>query len=107
MTVNQRVKKARVYLGMSQLDLARDAGVQQSWLSSIENDKAGVNLKILEFLILNGVSGDWLICGIGEPLRAGDFNSDPGLYDVAKLQSQVNGMLEELNRIKKQIKSME
>ena len=63
-----RIKKIRVDLNLSQTDFARQIGVSQQTLSSLENDTRPVSERnIISICSVFGVDEHWLRTGEGEP----------------------------------------
>ena len=63
-----RIKKIRVELNLSQTDFARQIGVSQQTLSSLENDTRPVSERnIISICSVFGVDAHWLRPGAGEP----------------------------------------
>jgi transcriptional regulator with XRE-family HTH domain len=72
-TINQRVTKVRISLGLSQDDIAEAIGKRRPAISKIENGHQEVPNVLLEFYKRkHGVSTDWLLTGEGDM-----FNEKP------------------------------
>lgn len=91
MTINERVRKIRTELKMSQAAFGKKIAVAQSYMASIENGQRDVTPKIFK-LICNeySVNEKWLEAGEGEM-----FRSEGTLLEL--LGSKINE-LDELDR---------
>lgn len=65
-TVGSRLKKARKYAGLTQVELAKKSGSKQGAISDLEGGRNESSTKLVEMAQAMGVSADWLATGKGE-----------------------------------------
>lgn len=65
-TIGERLKKARKYAGMTQLDLAKAIDAKQGAISDLENGRNNSSTKLVEMAICTGVNAEWLSTGKGK-----------------------------------------
>lgn len=65
-TIGERLKKARKYAGMTQLDLAKAIDAKQGAISDLENGRNNSSTKLVEMAICTGVNAKWLSTGKGK-----------------------------------------
>ena len=65
-TVGSRLKKARKYAGLTQVELAKKSGSKQGAISDLESGRNESSTKLVEMAQAMGVSADWLATGKGE-----------------------------------------
>lgn len=64
MSVNQRIKMVRTFLGMSQSAFAQNLHLSSGYISSLENGTRTVNLRAIKLICATyGVSEGWLKTG--------------------------------------------
>ena len=68
-TVGERLKKARKYAGMTQVDLARAVGAKQGAISDLENGRNHSSTKLVQMAVCIGVDAEWLSTGKGEMIN--------------------------------------
>ena len=67
MTINERLKEARITLNMSQKDFAKGIYVSPSFLADIENDYRKANDRLIRLISMTyGISETWIRDGKGE-----------------------------------------
>lgn len=83
MGVGQRIVARRKELNMSQYSLAKKAGISQSGLSTIENEKNGPTASVLQAIAsaLN-CSVDFLVDGIEKTPTVNDDGLDAALVNL-------------------------
>src|SRR5699024_5331577 len=81
MDIRERLKAARKHANLTQLELERAAGVDQTVISNIERGIAGGSKKLPEMAAACGVNIDWLTLGRG--LMTG------GPYDTANASQTI------------------
>lgn len=65
-SVGDRLKKARKYAGMTQVELAKAIDAKQGAISDLENGRNNSSTKLVQMAICTGVSAEWLSTGKGE-----------------------------------------
>jgi transcriptional regulator with XRE-family HTH domain len=66
MTVNERVKEARVALNMKQIDFAKAIFVSNGYIAELEHGHRIVNERIIHLIsIVLGINEEWLKSGEG------------------------------------------
>ena len=65
-TIGERLKKARKYAGMTQLNLAKAIDAKQGAISDLENGRNNSSTKLVEMAICTGVNAEWLTQGAVE-----------------------------------------
>lgn len=111
-TFGDRLADARVFVGMSQEDLARRVGVKEKTLAAWENDLSEPRANRLSILsgLLN-VSLRWLMTGEGEglpmPDEAAELSEDITviLTDLRQAQSDLVRMADRIGRLEKRLKT--
>ena len=73
-TVGERLKKARKYAGMTQVDLARAVGAKQGAISDLENGRNHSSTKLVQMAICLDVNAEWLSTGEGEMINKAKNN---------------------------------
>ena len=73
-TVGERLKKARKYAGMTQVDLAKAVGAKQGAISDLENGRNHSSTKLVQMAICVGVDAEWLSTGKGEMINKAKNN---------------------------------
>lgn len=67
-TVGSRLKKARKYAGLTQVELAKKSGSKQGVISDLESGRNESSTKLVEMAEAMGVSAKWLATGEGNML---------------------------------------
>ncbi len=82
MTLGQRLKQAREYVGMSQLALSRKSGVTQQMISKLESGRAEKTADVFSLAATLNVSPAWLDHGEGDMIQT-PISSIQYVYDNA------------------------
>lgn len=83
MTINQRIKQARKYLGMSQAKFAKNLCLSSGYFAGIELENRRANERIVKLISMTyGISEEWLQTGEGGMLND---SSDPGTEQALKV----------------------
>ena len=69
-TVGKRLKKARKYAGMTQVELADAVDTKQGAISDLESGRNNSSTKLVQMALVLGVSVEWLSTGGGEMVAA-------------------------------------
>ena len=86
-----RVKRAIALLTWSQSDLARAADVVPAFVSSVVRGVRGPSEKIIRTLVEAGISEEWLMKGVGEPIIGAGRVEEEG---EAKAESLIRNAIE-------------
>lgn len=90
---HERLRKVRKELGLSQSEFASSIGVEQAYLSHLENGKVGIGSKILFSLIEKyNISSDWIFTGEGSMFKQNNSRI------VAKAIMDIEKVIENLKR---------
>lgn len=73
MSLGERLRAARIYAGLTQVELAEKSGVPQQNISSIEQNKQDKSADIVQLAIACGVRSEWLALESGEMLDKPTF----------------------------------
>ena len=73
-TVGERLKKARKYAGMTQVELAKAVGAKQGAISDLENGRNHSSTKLVQMAVCTGVDAEWLSTGKGEMISKAKNN---------------------------------
>lgn len=65
MTIGNRIKEVRTRLGLTQMQLAKNAGVKQSTIADLERGHTNRSPSITQIAMALGVNPDWLVTGKG------------------------------------------
>lgn len=71
-TVGKRLKKARKYAVMTQVELAAAVNTKQGAISDLENGRNSTSTKLVQMALVLGVSAEWLSTGAGEMVTVSD-----------------------------------
>jgi transcriptional regulator with XRE-family HTH domain len=88
MTVNKRIKEARLALNMTQVDFAKTIYISNGYIAELENEHRVANDRIIHLIALTfGISEQWLKTGEGEM-----FNKTP-----EEKRERINSLFDELD----------
>lgn len=92
----ERLRAARSEIGMSQTQMADACGSTLSSWQNYERGKSTPGSKVIEKMILNGFSANWLLAGVG-PMKMGDCSvtSEPERLDQDLLATIIEAVEEE------------
>lgn len=84
-TVGKRLKKARKYAGMTQIELANTIDARQGAISDLENGRNSTSTKLVQMALVLGVNAEWLSTGVGEMVTATNDKSIVMPYTIPVL----------------------
>lgn len=78
-SIGERFKKIRKGLGFNQKDFAKELGISQTHISSVENGKDNPSTALIKLLCLKyNIDEEWLVEGKGDPDPGWDMSTDDG-----------------------------
>ncbi|OFY98845.1 MAG: hypothetical protein A3K10_16585 [Bacteroidetes bacterium RIFCSPLOWO2_12_FULL_31_6] len=84
--IAKRLKEVRTVLKMNQTEFSSSIGIEQTYLSQLENGKIGVGNKILLTLIeKHNISIDWLLTGTGSMFKLNEIEAIKIIYELEKM----------------------
>lgn len=84
-TVGKRLKKARKYAGMTQVELADSVDSKQGAISDLEGGRNNSSTKLVQMALVLGVSAEWLSTGAGEMVAVSDDLVTPAPHMIPVL----------------------
>lgn len=82
MEFKDRLKAARRHGKVTQADLAKKLGIDQSSISNLESGKSASSSYSYQIAKICGVNPDWLVMGIGEMVEKVGLAEPDGSYEV-------------------------
>lgn len=84
-TVGKRLKKARKYAGMTQVELADAVDTKQGAISDLENGRNSTSTRLVQMALVLGVNAEWLSTGVGEMVTMSDDAATPAPFMITVL----------------------
>ena len=98
-----RIKKARDYLQLNQVEFAKRLGTTQSRISMIENHREEPSKTILKNIIrISDISGTWLLTGEGDMFRKKSMENKSSIN-----QKTIQALQSEIKELKKTLRLLE
>jgi len=93
MEFKDRIKAARKHARITQAELAKRLGLNQTSISDLERGKSASSSFSYQIASICGVSADWLVMGMGEMSPNSQLQEDGTVYDVSPGPSIVQGQI--------------
>lgn len=80
-SLGERIKSVRKEKKQKQSEFAEALGISQSHLSGIEKDSVKPSLTIIKLIcVMYNINEDWLLNGVGEPVKLGNLIDKEGCH---------------------------
>lgn len=84
-TVGKRLKEARKYSGITQVELADAIDAKQGAISDLENGRNSTSTKLVQMALALGVNAEWLSTGVGEMVNVSKDAATPAPHMIPVL----------------------